>query len=212
MQGFAEAGNDPPPRYLVIFFSLIMLKKIQSFSIQMLIILFCLLESYRLCFGKPPSINTLPNAASVHGIVEVLHYRLLRYFMRSCLRSFTLQFADLKHFDFEKDREESPRGVLDGAEASSKVNSCSDSRSNTSMWHGLFQLWRHKSTRRLASFPPTGFPKLSKKKNSRKAHEDSCEDAGNQFCFFKPSWKNFTISELQRATNNFNSGLLRSLA
>ncbi|KAG1326348.1 hypothetical protein COCNU_01G002820 [Cocos nucifera] len=61
--------------------------------------------------------------------------------------------------------------------------------------------------RRLSSFPPLGVPKLSWRKSGRETHEprsDITTDHDN--CCFKPSWKNFTLSELQKATNNFRPG------
>ncbi|KAG1365152.1 putative Receptor-like cytosolic serine/threonine-protein kinase RBK2 [Cocos nucifera] len=59
--------------------------------------------------------------------------------------------------------------------------------------------------RRLSSFPPLGVPRLSRRKSNRETHvplSDSTTDHSN--CYIKPTWKNFTISELQKATNNFS--------
>lgn len=84
------------------------------------------------------------------------------------------------------------------------------SRSNSSRWQGLFRLWKQKSMRRLSSFPPVGFRKWSKKRGNRDAHPSpaSRPDAhpAADFCFFRPTWKNFTISELEKATDNFSPG------
>lgn len=141
----------------------------------------------------------------------------------SCLNC-SFNFIDLLSLDIGNDIREatgisSPRGVLDDVlrcsdseTSSSKTStSCSETQlmSNSSfLWKGFFRFWKQKSMRRLSSFPPLGVPKLSRRKSNRETHvpiSDSTTDHSN--CHFKPTWKNFTISELQKATNNFSPGL-----
>ncbi|RWW50786.1 hypothetical protein BHE74_00042925 [Ensete ventricosum] len=81
------------------------------------------------------------------------------------------------------------------------------SRSNSSLCRGFFRLWKHKSLRRLSSFPPVGFRKWSKKRSNRETHPSRTHSTStDDFCFFRPTWKNFTISELEKATDNFSPG------
>lgn len=61
--------------------------------------------------------------------------------------------------------------------------------------------------RRLSSFPPLGAARLSGWKNGKLSHVQGSSDADDGFCFFKPSWKSFTVLELQNATNNFSQGI-----
>ncbi|KAF4347132.1 hypothetical protein G4B88_015325 [Cannabis sativa] len=117
---------------------------------------------------------------------------------------------DLKSLDMEKGNQEStsPRGVLDAFDPrtnkysgeNSKLMKFSLSR-GLFYWNNLFKLWNRRSIKRLASFPAVSLPKTPKRK-SRSARENPL------FCTlydFKTSLVNFTISELQAATNNFNA-------
>ncbi|KAF4395801.1 hypothetical protein F8388_018075 [Cannabis sativa] len=110
----------------------------------------------------------------------------------------------------EKGNQEStsPRGVLDAFDPrtnkysgeNSKLMKFSLSR-GLFYWNNLFKLWNRRSIKRLASFPAVSLPKTPKRK-SRSARENPL------FCTlydFKTSLVNFTISELQAATNNFNA-------
>nr|XP_009418073.1 PREDICTED: receptor-like cytosolic serine/threonine-protein kinase RBK2 [Musa acuminata subsp. malaccensis] len=121
---------------------------------------------------------------------------------------------DLRCFGSEKDTvgdmEEGmrPSDAERNSKASTSHAETLMSRSNSSRWQGLFRLWKQKSMRRLSSFPPVGFRKWSKKRGNRDAHPSpaSRPDAhpAADFCFFRPTWKNFTISELEKATDNFS--------
>ncbi|XP_010941737.1 receptor-like cytosolic serine/threonine-protein kinase RBK2 isoform X2 [Elaeis guineensis] len=137
------------------------------------------------------------------------------------LLSVSISAQDFQSLEIGKDTREatevsSPRGVLDDGlrcldleTSSSKTStSCSETQlvsGNSSRWKGFFRFWKQQSMRRLSSFPPLGVPKLSRRKSNRETHvpiSDSTTDYSN--CYFKPTWKNFTISELQKATNNFS--------
>ncbi|KAG0479771.1 hypothetical protein HPP92_010470 [Vanilla planifolia] len=95
------------------------------------------------------------------------------------------------------------------ASSSNPSTSCSETEAmsnNATLWQGIFQSWKKKSLKRLSSFPPFGVPKLVKKKSGREsmdADEPYC-GVDNGFCFFGPSLKTFTLSELEYATNNFS--------
>ncbi|KAL5768415.1 hypothetical protein ACOSP7_014967 [Xanthoceras sorbifolium] len=118
---------------------------------------------------------------------------------------------DLRYSDMEKERQDgnSPRGVLEaclrGSESvtySSKKKGtkletqCSSSRALTN-WSKFLKLWKRKSVKHLA---PLAMPKLSRRK-SRSTREDP---ELTHIYNYKSSLKNFSISELQAATNNFN--------
>ncbi|CAL9074403.1 unnamed protein product, partial [Musa textilis] len=118
---------------------------------------------------------------------------------------------DLRCFGSEK---ETGGGMKEGMrpsdpERSSKASTSHPetlmSRSNSSPWHGFFRLWKHKSLRRLSSFPPVGFRKWSKRRGNRDAQPARTPSTtADDFCVFRPTWKNFTISELEKATDNFS--------
>ncbi|XP_078436020.1 protein kinase superfamily protein [Wolffia australiana] len=72
-------------------------------------------------------------------------------------------------------------------------------------WKGILRLWRQKSMRRLATFPAVGVPRLPRRRPSKDARDgDGGAAADLELCLFKPSWKSFSLSELQLATRNFN--------
>ncbi|RWV85657.1 hypothetical protein GW17_00052535 [Ensete ventricosum] len=139
---------------------------------------------------------------------------------------FLIWSVDMRCLHLEKEAGEalaaecSPRGVLDDglrcsdsettSKASTSYTETQMIRSSFSLWHGFFRLWKHKSMRRLSSFPPIGFRKRSRRRRSnRDPHvpmPDSTSAADKESSFFKPTWRNFTISELEKATNNFSSG------
>lgn len=84
----------------------------------------------------------------------------------------------------------------------------------TTPWRGFLRHWRQKSMRRLATFPPVGVvPKLPRWRSGKEVKDSSAAantPADVDFCLFKPSWKSFSFSELQHATDNFNPGLILS--
>ncbi|KAI9186917.1 hypothetical protein LWI28_022262 [Acer negundo] len=119
---------------------------------------------------------------------------------------------DLRCSDVEKERQDgtSPRGVLeaclrgsDSVTDSSKENSMvsvthfSNSRALTN-WGKFLKLWKRKSVKRLS---PLTIPRMSKRK-SRSTREDP---ELTHIYNYKSSLMNFSLSELQTATNNFNS-------
>ncbi|XP_074567091.1 receptor-like cytosolic serine/threonine-protein kinase RBK2 [Curcuma longa] len=98
----------------------------------------------------------------------------------------------------------SPRGVFEAIRSlgSSKSTSrsrtsCTEStqmvRSSNSLWRGFFRLWKqHKPTRCLSTL----------RTRRRGAVPDLSE---LDCCFLKPSWRSFSIAELNMATDNFST-------
>uniref|UniRef100_A0A2N9EJB8 non-specific serine/threonine protein kinase n=1 Tax=Fagus sylvatica TaxID=28930 RepID=A0A2N9EJB8_FAGSY len=130
---------------------------------------------------------------------------------QSCLLPSSASAQDLRCLDMEKEKEDvsSPRGVLEAcirgleSDSGSSKNSSTEMeiRGSNSSWSKFFKLWKKRSIKRLASFPPLGVPKLSKGK-SRSTRETS--QLSNLYNF-KSSLTNFSLSELQTATKNFSS-------
>lgn len=130
--------------------------------------------------------------------------QLCIHFRRTCFSS----CVDLRCFDVEKEKQDvsSPRGVLEAcirgfesdAGSSKNISNEMDTRSNSS-WSRFFKLWKKRSFKRLGSLPPLG---VSKGKSSTRENPEL-----SNLSNFKSSLVNFSLSELQTATNNFNPGL-----
>ncbi|KAF5752243.1 Kinase superfamily protein putative isoform 1 [Tripterygium wilfordii] len=145
---------------------------------------------------------------------------------QACL-SDPLEFHDLQLLGAEDDSidESSPRGVLDKFSTSMESaktrkesekppkTSTSDSEGQINPgapihWRGFFRSLKEGPAAHLWTMPPLkSVPKLTRKKNKR--IRDSVTSAFTTFfdadlCYFKSSWKNFTLSELEAATNNFS--------
>lgn len=121
--------------------------------------------------------------------------------------------------DKEGQDEFSPRGVLDSCiqsleepEMDSSNNtsspetrfSCSNSK-KISRWHGILNMWGRKSMRRLPTFPSF----MSKESRRKRSERDSMplglyRPDDKSFSYFRSSWKNFSLRDLQSATNNFS--------
>ncbi|XP_026456445.1 receptor-like cytosolic serine/threonine-protein kinase RBK2 [Papaver somniferum] len=132
----------------------------------------------------------------------------------------------------EKVEGASPRGVIENSERScaesesdsssksSSTTSDSDSQSNprrsSSHWRGMIlSVLKSRSIRRLGSLPPrrgvskvASLPPLRGVSKVTVCDRRSFSENTNEFSCFKPSWRNFTISELQVATKNFSSDML----
>ncbi|KAJ7978030.1 Kinase family protein [Quillaja saponaria] len=132
---------------------------------------------------------------------------------RGVLFSSYASAQDLRNLDLENEKEHpsSPRGVLESCKrgldsdpaspknsATKSVTRCTNSTALTH-WSKIFKLWKGKSIKRLASFPPLGVPKLPKWK-SRSTRENP--ELSNIYKF-KSSLVNFSLSHLETATNNF---------
>lgn len=125
-------------------------------------------------------------------------------------------FLDLRRLDVEKEKKDdtSPRGVLEACINASESESSSPLKSNTeselpnsksrahSNWTKFFKLWKIKSPMRLSSLAPLPVPKMPTGK-SRSSRENP---ALRDICNFKSSLKDFTLADLNTATNNFNQG------
>ena len=123
---------------------------------------------------------------------------------------------ELRGLDTEKEEKDrsSPKGVIEACFEGLESNITSDESSPKaeircvhsgalSNWRKFFKLWKRRSIKRLASFPPLAVPKLSEK-NSRSTKENPMlRDLYN----FKSSLENFSLPELRAATDNFNAGM-----
>ncbi|PHT46989.1 Receptor-like cytosolic serine/threonine-protein kinase RBK2 [Capsicum baccatum] len=76
-----------------------------------------------------------------------------------------------------------------------------------SRWAGVFELFRTKSKRYLAKDPQGSSLKVLSKRFSSSMRElvgaVKSPIVDDDFKYFKPNWRNFTLSELQAATNSF---------
>lgn len=98
-------------------------------------------------------------------------------------------------------------------EASEESNAATDAEGQLSLTglvhlRGFFRLLKKGPGIPSQVLPPLK-PRLPLKKGKKGGDDsvplDSTLDA--EFCCFKSSWKNFSLSELQEATNNFNHGI-----
>ena len=100
---------------------------------------------------------------------------------------------------------------LESETSSSKEGtSGSGSSQNTKpTWRGLIQLLRTQSKRRLATLDPRNVLKYSVRKcrSMRFSNGVGRNLDGETVSYSRSGWKNFTLSELQRATKNFSHGL-----
>ena len=111
----------------------------------------------------------------------------------------------------EKEDETSPRGVLEACIRSfDKELSSSNDADNIknesvsqprSRWFRFFKMWKKGFAKRVPSLPPLA-PKPSRRKTM-----SARENADINLCHFRSSWKVFTISELNAATDNFSECL-----
>lgn len=120
----------------------------------------------------------------------------------------------------EKEKEDScsPTGVLedyfrssDSETGSSKEpNNESEGHKNSkpsSRWHGFVQLLRTKSKKRLNTLHPLNVLNLSRRMSGSMREIIASKFGSDSDGGLKSPWKNFTIYELQVATNYFNRGL-----
>ena len=124
------------------------------------------------------------------------------------------QFTDLRSLDIERERceEDSPKGVIEAcevnleSEAKSPVERtrCMPSRP-LSRWRKLLKLLKRKSVQRLASIPSV--QKISIKMGRSAGQNLPAPHPDANLFKMKASWKIFSFSELQKATNNFSPGL-----
>ncbi|XP_043708326.1 receptor-like cytosolic serine/threonine-protein kinase RBK2 isoform X2 [Telopea speciosissima] len=124
---------------------------------------------------------------------------------------------DLASLDMGKENEEwfSPRGVLEDCLRSIETRTGSSKASTsgaeiqpraTSHWQGLCRLLKARTLKRFYSFPSVSVLSRRKGRRVRENQRQIINPPGEyDFCYLKPSWRNFTLSELQIATNNFSS-------
>ncbi|XP_061359661.1 receptor-like cytosolic serine/threonine-protein kinase RBK2 [Gastrolobium bilobum] len=128
---------------------------------------------------------------------------------------------DLAALDIEEGRlpEYSPRSLESGTPSSRASTSDSEGQpgstdsNNNNQWRGFFKLLKKGSQMPFQTFHPLkNVPKLTRRK-SKRIREDLIPSLNSpalqssfdtEFCGFKSSWKNFTLSEIQSATNDFS--------
>lgn len=98
------------------------------------------------------------------------------------------------------DAEDCPRS-LDPERASTKASTSNFDDRAATHWGGFFRLLKKGPHMKFHTFP-----KLTRRK-SKRIREDMVPPLTSldaELCYFKSSWKNFTLSELQIATNDFS--------
>lgn len=178
---------------------------------------------YMATFGKHKMRSNMISSASARGGICLFFFFV---FVCSYSASFRLMnygicvlcFVELRCFDLESEQRDglSPRGVLEASLQSSEfdADSLNDSTPEPENqpsqsgalfhWKNFFKLWKKRSFRRLASFPPLGVLKISRRGNRSGRENPGLSDLYK----FKSSLGNFTFSELQTATNKFSHGWL----
>lgn len=129
---------------------------------------------------------------------------------------------DLGSLDLEEGiREPCPRGPEDcprssDSEVVSPRASTSDSDAKAIHWRGFFKLLKKGPQMPFQPFPPLkGVPKLTRRKSKRIREElvptlnspIMKSSLDSELSCFKATWKNFSLSEILVATNNFSPGL-----
>lgn len=118
----------------------------------------------------------------------------------------------------EKEKEDSysPTGVLEDYLKNTESDSVSTKESTSgfedqhfskppSRWGGFMQLIKTKSKRHIGTLHPLN---LSRRfSSSMRENVLASPPTESDLSYFKPHWKNFTLSQLQSATNNFSHGL-----
>lgn len=115
----------------------------------------------------------------------------------------------------------SPLGVLEDYFKSSESETCSSKEHNTnskeqenskstSHWHGFVQLLRTRSKKSFATLHPLSVMKLSRRMTN--SMREATATVPNfrvdiDLNYTNLPWKNFTLYELQTATNYFSHGL-----
>lgn len=128
---------------------------------------------------------------------------------------------DLGSLDLEEgltgSRRRAPQDFLRNSESEpvSPKASTSDSDAKAPNWRGFFRILKKGPQMPFQTFPPLiTVPKLTRRKSKRIREElvpqmnspALTTNLDSELSFFKASWKNFSLSELQVATDNFSKG------
>ncbi|GAA0148259.1 hypothetical protein LIER_07754 [Lithospermum erythrorhizon] len=119
---------------------------------------------------------------------------------------------ELRCFQLEREKDDvtSPRGAIEACiiginDGSRYQNKKTDSKKDSensqkpSYWQKFAKLCKKESVKRLPSFTPLSFRKLSRRKSSSVR-----ENIDSNYNPLKSSWKNFTLHDLEKATDNFS--------
>lgn len=143
-------------------------------------------------------------------------------------RFLSLVLSDLRCLEVEKEKQDpkSPRGALEACLTRSSISSsssddpppnreasdnadadtdaqCKNHRASSN-WGKFFKLWKRRSMKRLSSFPPLSGAATSISK-SNKTHIDGM--VLHDIYDFQSSLHNFSISDIEIATDNFSPGI-----
>ncbi|KAJ8436807.1 hypothetical protein Cgig2_032035 [Carnegiea gigantea] len=124
---------------------------------------------------------------------------------------FSASAQDLRSLDIERERfdEDSPKGLIEACEVNLESEAKSPIQGTRCMpsgppsrWRKLLKLLKRKSVQRLASIPSVQKISIKMGRSGRDNLPAPSPDAN--LCKMKASWKIFSFSELQKATNNFS--------
>lgn len=151
------------------------------------------------------------------SITITFHIKSLTFFL------IIIMLKESASVEMEEERKggSSPRGVLEDCAGSLESEtafpkaSTSDSEAqlnarSAAQWHKIFHVFKKAPAMGFQTLPSLGIRKLSRSK-SRRARDSMIPslypslDVG--LCMMKPSWKAFSLSDLQKATNNFSAGV-----
>uniref|UniRef100_A0A7N1A8G6 non-specific serine/threonine protein kinase n=1 Tax=Kalanchoe fedtschenkoi TaxID=63787 RepID=A0A7N1A8G6_KALFE len=104
----------------------------------------------------------------------------------------------------------SPESEPESSKASTSDSDQGPAQAKSTQWHGFFKLLKKKSAMTGLHFntiPTINVPKLTRKKSKKvldAAAPADCGIDGGLGYYMKSSWKNFSLADLQAATNNFS--------
>ncbi|KAK9664289.1 hypothetical protein RND81_14G031000 [Saponaria officinalis] len=154
--------------------------------------------------------NATPSHDSSSTSTEGLEREILQRFRRSTRLSDPFSAHDVDELEVAEASgdEQSPRETCGDEEAGGYESdgvSTSDSEPHNSHWRGFIHMLK-KGPKRFQTFHPLTLPKLTRRKSrsARTSLIPVLPSLDGDMCFFKPSWKNFSLKELHEATNYFN--------
>ncbi|KMS98862.1 hypothetical protein BVRB_3g068380 isoform B [Beta vulgaris subsp. vulgaris] len=102
--------------------------------------------------------------------------------------------------------ENSLREEFEECSESDTVSTSDSEHHSAGHWRGFIHMLK-KGPKRFQTFHPLVLPKLTRRKSRSARHSmiPVIPSLRSGMCFFKPSWKNFSLEELHEATNTFNN-------
>ncbi|OMO53776.1 hypothetical protein CCACVL1_28358 [Corchorus capsularis] len=115
-----------------------------------------------------------------------------------------VEFTEPRSVESMESAESEPTSSM--ASTSSDSESLQNSNANSVHWRGFFKLLKKGPGIHFQTIPPIAKPKLTRRK-SKRIRDDMLPMSPAldvELCYLKSSWKNFSLHELQEATNNFS--------